>query len=80
MRQAERPLDRAGRANLVRGDYRDDCAVRACTACAPGAVNVVLVVTWRVEMKHAGDVLYMYAPGCDVGGDENAGRSGVEVL
>ena len=78
--QPEGSLDRAGRADLVRGDERDDGSVRARPAGTAGAVHVVLVVAGRVEVEHAGDVLDVDAAGGDVGGDEHAGRAGVERL
>ena len=41
---------------------------------------VVLVVTGRIEVKHAGNVLNVDASRDYVGGDEHAGRPGVEGL
>ena len=70
----------SGPRRLVRGDKRDDGSIRARAAGTAGAVHVVLVVRGRVEVEHAGDVLDVDAAGGDVGGDEHAGRAGMERL
>ena len=61
--------------SLVWVDQRNDSAGRACAGRASGPVQVVLVVSGRIEVHHQVDIVDVDAAGGYVGGDEDARRT-----
>ena len=49
----------------------DDAAGRPSSGGSSAAVHVALAVVWRVKVKNAFDVVYVYAAGGDISRDKN---------
>src|SRR5450759_1384059 len=58
-------------APLVRESQRDDTALLAGASRTARAVQVVLVISWRVGLQDNADVVHVDAARCDVRGDQN---------
>jgi hypothetical protein len=65
-------------ADLPALGERDDLAGGAGPGRAPGAVQVVLVILWRVELHDQVNVVDVDAAGSDIGGHEDPGMPGRE--
>lgn len=52
----------------------------ACSARAPGPVNIVLIVVGTVVVDHQDQLLHVKASGCHRGGDHQTTRSILKIV
>ena len=74
------PAGDVARLGLLLGeDERDRLAAASRAASPAGAVNVILVLAWRIEVDHMRDVVEIQAACRDIGGDEGRHLAALEA-
>jgi hypothetical protein len=73
-------LNLAHHADIVSGDEVDGNTLTSETSTTTNAMDVVLTVGGQVVVDDEGDLLDIDTTGEQVGGDEDTGRSGTELL
>ena len=77
--KSEGLLQHAGRPGVLTGNEGYDRAWIAGTPGSPGAVNVILRVSRRIEVDYAGDVVHVDTARGDVCCNQRAGLAGSEL-
>jgi hypothetical protein len=73
-------LDRAEVLLFFRGHESDRFAGGSCAARAPDSMDVVFRDVRDVEVHDVSELLHVDSAGCDVGGHEDAGLAGLELI
>jgi hypothetical protein len=78
--RAVKLLNLAHHAHILSGNEVDGNSLTTETTATTDAVNVVLAISGEVVVDDQGNLLDIDATGKEVGGDQDTGRSGTELL
>jgi hypothetical protein len=76
----DKSLQRAQFTVIFRSHKADGVADRIRAASASNAMNIVFDVHWKIVVHHVRNAVHVNAARGDIGGHQNANRTGFEIL